>query len=110
MPGEVGYLSASSTVADARGGRHNTLLANRRPPKALPGLCRGQADGVRGRSPPTRSIPRSARSTQQVQSSPIGAEFWPETKRAMAFGAPRCGFLGLLHMEIVQERLERETT
>ncbi len=106
--GEVGYLTASiKNVSDTRVGDTITL-ANRPAPEPLAGYKQVNpmvfcgiypADGAR------YDDLRDALSKLQLNDASLSFE--PETSVALGFGF-RCGFLGLLHMEIIQERLERE--
>ena len=105
----MGYLVANLRgVRDARAG--DTILdAANRAAELLPGLSRRQVDG-RSRAS-TRPTPTSTRTCatrwRSCSSTTRRLHYEPETSTALGFGF-RCGFLGLLHMEIVQERLERE--
>ncbi|CAB1243024.1 MAG: translation elongation factor 4 [Clostridiales bacterium] len=106
--GEVGYLTASiKEVREARVGDTITLRDN--PAKEpLPGYRAAQpmvfcgiypADGAK--------YPDLRDALEKLQLNDAALSFEPETSVALGFGF-RCGFLGLLHMEIIQERLERE--
>ena len=106
--GEVGYLAASiKSVADARVGDTVTLFNN--PAKeALPGYKEANPMVFCGLFPTDADqYPDLRESLEKLQLSDAALKYEPETSSAMGFGF-RCGFLGLLHMEIVQERLERE--
>lgn len=106
--GEVGYLAASiKTVGDARVGDTITL-AERPAVEPLAGYRKVNpvvfcgiypADGAR------YSDLREA--LEKLQLNDASLLYEPETSQALGFGF-RCGFLGLLHMEIIEERLERE--
>jgi len=106
--GEVGYLSASiKSVADARVGDTITLF-NDPSKEALPGYKEANPMVFCGLFPTDADqYPDLRESLEKLQLSDAALKYEPETSSAMGFGF-RCGFLGLLHMEIVQERLERE--
>lgn len=106
--GEVGYLAASiRSVADARVG--DTITQTRRKAsKALPGYQEATPMVFCGLFPiDADQFTELREALEKLQLNDAALKFEPETSSAMGFGF-RCGFLGLLHMEIVQERLERE--
>ena len=106
--GEVGYLAASiKAVADARVGDTITLV-NEPADAPLPGYAEAKPMVFCGLFPTEADqYPDLREALHKLQLSDAALKFEPETSSAMGFGF-RCGFLGLLHMEIVQERLERE--
>jgi len=106
--GEVGYLAASiKAVADARVGDTITLL-NAPAAEPLPGYTEAKPMVFCGLFPTDADqYPELRDALDKLQLSDAALQYEPETSSAMGFGF-RCGFLGLLHMEIVQERLERE--
>ena len=106
--GEVGYLVANLRgVRDARAG--DTILDDARPAtQLLPGYRDVKPMVFAGIYPTTTDQYESLRDAlERLQLNDASLHYEPETSTALGFGF-RCGFLGLLHMEIVQERLERE--
>ena len=106
--GEVGYLAAAiKAVEDARVGDTITLAAT--PAKEpLPGYVEAKPMVFCGMFPIDADQFENLREAlEKLKLSDAALHYEPETSSAMGFGF-RCGFLGLLHMEIVQERLERE--
>ncbi len=106
--GEVGYLSASiKSVIDARVGDTITLVA-KPAVEALPGYTEAKPMVFCGLFPIDSDRYGDLREAlEKLKLNDAALSYEPETSSAMGFGF-RCGFLGLLHMEIVQERLERE--
>ncbi|TYQ12905.1 UNVERIFIED_CONTAM: GTP-binding protein LepA [Acetivibrio alkalicellulosi] len=108
MSGEVGYIAASiKNVKDTRVGDTVTLLDN--PSKdPLPGYKKVNPMVFCGIYPADGSEYGDLRDAlEKLQLNDASLTFEPESSVALGFGF-RCGFLGLLHMEIIQERLERE--
>jgi GTP-binding protein LepA len=106
--GEVGYLTASiKTVGDSRVGDTITLADNPAD-KPLPGYKKLNPMVYCGLFPIDANQYNDLREAlERLQLNDSALQFDPETSQALGFGF-RCGFLGLLHMEIVQERIERE--
>ena len=106
--GEVGYLTASiKSVGDTRVGDTVTLADN---PTAMPcpGFKAAQPMVFAGIYPADGARYGDLREAlEKLQLNDAALTFDPETSVALGFGF-RCGFLGLLHMEIIEERLERE--
>ncbi|MGL5193202.1 MAG: translation elongation factor 4, partial [Chroococcales cyanobacterium] len=106
--GEVGYLAAAiKTVEDARVG--DTITLAKDPAETpLPGYTEANPMVFCGLFPTDADQFEDLREAlQRLKLNDAALSYEPETSSAMGFGF-RCGFLGLLHMEIVQERLERE--
>lgn len=106
--GEVGILSASiKSISDVKVGDTITLAAN---------PCLAPLHGYKPMKPmvfcgiyPIESsrFPELREALEKLKLNDASLEFEPETSQALGFGF-RCGFLGLLHLEIIQERIERE--
>jgi len=107
-PGEVGYLVVGlKDVHQAKVGDTVTLAA-RPAPQALPGYREPKPMVWSGLYPAEGGdYPALRDALERLQLSDAALAFEPESSRALGFGF-RCGFLGLLHMDIVKERLERE--
>ncbi|AOY68913.1 translation elongation factor 4 [Xanthomonas perforans] len=106
--GEVGWINAS--IKDVHGAPvGDTLtLAGDPAPHALPGFQEMQPRVFAGLFPvDAEDYPDLREALDKLRLNDAALRFEPESSEAMGFGF-RCGFLGMLHMEIVQERLERE--
>ena len=106
--GEVGWVTAS--IKDVHGAPvGDTLtLANKPAEKPLPGFQQMQPRVFAGLFPVSADdYPALREALEKLKLNDAALVFEPESSEAMGFGF-RCGFLGLLHMEIIQERLERE--
>ncbi|MCY7380086.1 MAG: translation elongation factor 4 [Gemmatimonadaceae bacterium] len=107
-PGEVGYVVASvRSVSETRAG--DTIFdANNRALEALPGYQEVRSFVFAGMYPTdTQQYETLRDALEKLKLNDASLNYQPETSTALGFGF-RCGFLGLLHMEIVQERLTRE--
>ncbi|MEO5560227.1 MAG: translation elongation factor 4 [Dokdonella sp.] len=106
--GEVGWVNAS--IKDVHGAPVGDTLTSAGKPadKPLPGFQKMQPRVFAGLFPTLADDYTSLREAlEKLRLNDAALNFEPETSEAMGFGF-RCGFLGLLHMEIIQERLERE--
>ena len=106
--GEVGYvLAAVRSVRETRAG--DTIFdQDNRAPEALPGYQEVKSFVFAGIYPTDTTQYETLRDAlEKMKLNDASLQYEPETSTALGFGF-RCGFLGLLHMEIVQERLERE--
>ncbi len=106
--GEVGWFTASiRDIHDAQVG--DTVTGASRPTlEPFPGYKPAQPVVFSGLYPTdTNDYPKLREALEKLQLNDAALTFEPETSEALGFGF-RCGFLGLLHAEVVQERLERE--
>lgn len=108
MAGEVGFLCASiKSIEDVRVG-DTIVLQNSNEIEPLPGYKPMKPMVFCGMYPTeSNRYPDLREALEKLKLNDASLEFIPETSKALGFGF-RCGFLGLLHMEIIQERIERE--
>lgn len=106
--GSVGYLTASiKNIRDARVG-DTVTLADHPAEKPLPGYKKVNPMVYCGIYPAdSAKYPELRDALEKLQLNDASLQYEPETSQALGFGF-RCGFLGLLHLEVVQERLEKE--
>ena len=108
VTGEVGYIAATiKSIQDVHVG--DTITLKEYPTKeALPGYRKLNSMVICGLYPIDSTRYNDLREAlEKLQLNDASLSFEPETSQALGFGF-RCGFLGLLHMDVVQERLERE--
>jgi len=106
--GEVGYLAAQiKDIKDIRSGETVTLYKNRTK-EALPGYREVKPMVFCGLYPTdSEQYGELKEALEKLSLNDAALKYEPETSQALGFGF-RCGFLGLLHMDVIQERLERE--
>ena len=108
VAGEVGFVIAGIKELKAAKVGDTITLASRPAAEALPGFKEVQPQVFAGLFPVESSQYEALRdSLEKLRLNDASLQYEPEVSQALGFGF-RCGFLGLLHMEIVQERLERE--
>jgi len=106
--GEVGYVISGIKDIDGAPVGDTLVDATREDVEALPGFSAVQPRVFAGLFPITSEQYEDLReSLRKLRLNDAALQFEPESSEALGFGF-RCGFLGMLHMEIVQERLERE--
>ena len=106
--GEVGFVIAGIKDIDGAPVGDTITIENKQATKALPGFKEMHPRVFAGLYPVSSDDYESFReSLQKLKLNDAALTYEPETSQALGFGF-RCGFLGMLHMEIIQERLERE--
>ncbi|MCB0535791.1 MAG: elongation factor 4, partial [Saprospiraceae bacterium] len=106
--GQVGFVSAS--IKDVHGAPvgDTITLTNNQAQKPLPGFMESQPRVFAGLFPTSADDYQDLREAlEKLRLNDAALHFEPESSSALGFGF-RCGFLGMLHMEVVQERIERE--
>ncbi len=108
VAGDVGFLVAGIKEIDGVPVGDTLTLANKPADAPLPGFKKVQPNVFAGLYPVSSDDYENLRdSLQKLRLNDAALHYEPESSDALGFGF-RCGFLGMLHMEIVQERLERE--
>ena len=108
VAGDVGFLVAGIKDIDGAPVGDTLTLVNAPADEALPGFKMVQPNVFAGLYPVSSDDYENLRDAlQKLRLNDAALHYEPETSEALGFGF-RCGFLGMLHMEIVQERLERE--
>jgi GTP-binding protein LepA len=108
VSGEVGYVIAGIKEIDGAPVGDTITLADRKASESLPGFAEMRPRVFSGLYPVNSDDYGAFRDAlQKLKLNDAALHYEPETSQALGFGF-RCGFLGMLHMEIVQERLERE--
>lgn len=109
LPGEVGYIvTGLKSVEEARVGDTLTLLKSKNSVAPLPGYKKVTPFVFASVfTTDSDKYPQLREALEKLKLNDAALDFEPEQSTALGFGF-RCGFLGLLHLEVVQERLERE--
>jgi len=106
--GEVGFIISGIKELDAAKVGDTVTLADRQAAEPLPGFKEIKSQVFAGLYPvEANQYDQLRESLEKLKLNDASLHYEPEVSQALGFGF-RCGFLGLLHMEIVQERLERE--
>ena len=107
VSGEVGFITASiKSISDVKVG--DTIVSSNSKVSALSGYKPMRSMVFCGLYPiESNKYPALREALEKLKLNDASLEFEPETSEALGFGF-RCGFLGLLHMEIIEERIERE--